>query len=138
MAAVAASGRDEVQRAAVLGLHGRLERGVARQRDRRWRQARASIGVVGRVVVEVLTTEVAVEGIAEPVDHRGIRLQAHVAPQALREHTRDQSAFGGQCGLLFDDRRENQRFVRALQLRAGRARLPRGIETRLQCLVSLS
>ena len=60
----------------------------------------------------------AVELLAEAVDDRRIRLQAHALRRRLRK-TEAQRSIGGAAGLLFDDRRQDQRLVgRSAEVRA--------------------
>ena len=110
--------------------HG-VERSLARQRDRRRRQAAADVGVVRVILFEVALLEVAVESLSDAVDHRGVGLQTHAELEAVDEYGRDQRPVGGATGLLFDDRCERQSFVRVRQRQVARARAPCRVQPRV-------
>jgi hypothetical protein len=101
--------------APLVGLHRRPQRVCPRQRDRRRRQSCPRVGIVRPVALEVRAAQVAVVRCADPVDHRGVGLQAHAAPQPFGEHAGDAGPLGRQGGFLFDDRRQDQRLVRILE-----------------------
>src|SRR5690606_31466640 len=68
-----------------------------------------------RVGIQVAAADIAVVLLAKAVDDGGISLQAHAYLQPAREDPGNLRAFFGDAGFLFDDGRENERFVRSLQ-----------------------
>ena len=118
MAALAVACGDKVEVAGFIRVHDSLQCRHARQGDGGRRQTIPRVGIVRRVGTQVATPDVAVEGIAHAIDHRGICLQAHALAQALDEHTGDTRPLVGAPCFLLDDRGQDQRLVRAVQWQA--------------------
>ena len=68
--------------------------------------------------------QVAIERGAKAVDHRRIDLQPHANAQAIHQHPADLLALFRAPGLLFDDRRHDERLIRRAVRRVRRSRLP--------------
>ena len=83
---------DEIQRLGRRGMHGRLQRARTRHGNRRRREAGTGIGIIGRIAGEVGTAQIAVEVLAQAINHRRIGLQAHVDAQAVDEYAGDHAA----------------------------------------------
>jgi hypothetical protein len=128
VAAVRQAGGHEVDLAAFLGPHRRPQRLRTRQGDRRGRQSRPGVGIVRTIALEVRAAKVAVERRAEAVDHRGIGLQSHAAPEPQREDARDAGPLRGKSRLLLDDRREDQCLVGLVDRQVVGAPTPRRVE----------
>src|SRR3954447_3117710 len=109
---------DEIQRVGCCWVERGVQRPETRHRDGRWWHARARIGVVGPVGHEILLAKVAVECFSQAVNYRWISLELHSEPQAILEHGRNRRPLDRPPRLLLDDRRENQRLVRAAERHA--------------------
>ena len=116
--------RHKVQRLGLSGLHGGHEGGLAGHGDGRGRQARTGVGVPGSIGLQVAAAQVAVEFLAQAVDHGGIGLQQHADAQAVAEDTGNLCTVGRAAGFLLDDAGQDQRFVGRLERRVGRAQRP--------------
>ena len=114
----------EVEELRARGAGGGLERGGARHRDGRGGQSVPGVGVPGRVGLQVALAQVAVEALAQPVDHRGVGLQPHALPQAIDEHGSHDGALAQPSRLLLDDGGEDERLVGAPKRQGRVARLP--------------
>ncbi|CUI53020.1 Uncharacterised protein [Achromobacter ruhlandii] len=119
----------------LLGLHRRQQRRAAGGRDRRGRQARARIGVPGRVGLQVALADAALVGVAHAIDDGGIGLQQHADLQAVGEHARDPAAVRAMTGFLLDDGRQHQRLIGRGQWQIGLALGPGVVQDALAFLV---
>src|ERR1700676_3411495 len=115
---------DEVDLPGLLRLHSREDGFAARERDRSWRQACASIRIVGRVSREVAGPDIAVVAGAQTVDDRRVGLQAHAFAQPRDEGSGYLRTLCGQSRLLLDNRGQYQRFVGSLERQIGASLLP--------------
>src|SRR5215510_15828400 len=86
----AVAARDEIQIRRGRRMQYRIERSLARQSDRRRRQALARVGVEGLIAIEIAPRQVAVELSTDAVDDRRIGLQLHTLTQPVHEYGRDQ------------------------------------------------
>ncbi|CUJ79650.1 Uncharacterised protein [Achromobacter sp. 2789STDY5608633] len=119
----------------LLGLHRGQQRRAAGGGDRRGRQARARIGVPGRVGLQVALADAALVGVAHAVDDGGVGLQQHADLQAVGEHARDAAALRAMAGFFLDDGRQHQRLIGRGQRQVGLALGPGVVQDALAFLV---
>src|SRR5690606_2420089 len=100
--------RYKIQIGVFFGMHGSLQRSLARTGDGSGRQAGAGVGVPGRVALQVLLAQAAPIIGPQAIDHGGIGLQRHAGAQAVDEYARDARPVGAMAGFLFDDRGKDQ------------------------------
>ena len=92
-------------------MHGRADRILPGQADRRRRQAFPRVGVVRGIRLKIGPAQIAVKLLAHPVDGGGVALQHHRAVQPIGEHRGDPHPVGFLSGLFFNDRGQDQRLV---------------------------
>src|SRR5712691_8062654 len=106
--------RDEEQVVALRGVQGRPQRGRPRVRDRPGREALHVVRVVGMRERQVALVQVPVpfEPALEQdgVDDRRVRLQLHLAPQAVVEDAGDPRPLDRLACLLLHDRGQRHRL----------------------------
>ena len=81
--------------------------------------------------LEIAATQIAVEGLAQAVDHGRIGLQPHAQLQASHEHPGDARSLLRRAGFLLDDRGHGQRLERG----GVRKPLPAGVPLLRQHLI---
>src|SRR5690606_4220204 len=105
---------DDVEIIVGVGIGDRPKRIDARIGDRRRRQAVDLVGIIGRLRLDLGSTDAAVElglALGDAIDDGGVGLQAHAFAQPIDEDCGHLGTFAGDAGFLLDDGGEDEQLL---------------------------